>query len=63
MIKFIKKIIFFIVLIFAIVISYFLYNGYQLYEKVTSTVSIEDKIKQIQNNKNYTTLNNVSRHL
>ncbi len=59
--KTLKKIIailFILLLITVIVIGY---NGYKMYKSAIKNTSIEEKIKEIKSNENYTELNNISK--
>lgn len=56
MFKFIKKLLFIILIVFAIACSFVFYKGYKTYENVTSKISLEDKISQIKENSSYVQL-------
>lgn len=51
--KFIKKIIFLCVFLVTLVVSIIIYNGYKLYKEVTTKESIEKKVENIVNSKDY----------
>lgn len=58
--KFIKRLIFTILLIVIIVISVIIYLGHNMYKEAISKVSIYDKIQQIKNDENYISIDNIS---
>jgi membrane peptidoglycan carboxypeptidase len=51
--KFIKKLLFTIILIFIAIVCYIVYTGYNMYNEAILATSISDKISEIQNNDNY----------
>ncbi|MEG0873213.1 MAG: biosynthetic peptidoglycan transglycosylase [Clostridia bacterium] len=51
--RFIMKIVFLIVLIAGCFAAINIYEGYNMYKKVTNKVSIEQKVNEIKNDKNY----------
>lgn len=57
--KFIKKLIFTILLIIIIVISVIVYMGYSMYKEAINKVSICDKIQEIKSDENYLTIDNI----
>ncbi len=59
--KFFK--LFFIILLILVILtfSYMFFNGYTLYNNVTQKVSIENKVKEIRNDENFTKLDDVSK--
>lgn len=59
--KVIKKVIIIIITICIIIIGYFGVQGYDMYKKAIETISIEDKISEIKNKKNYTKLDEIPR--
>jgi len=52
--KLLKKLFFVIILIGVAIASYFIKQGYDLYEKAITEISIENKIKEIKNIEDYT---------
>lgn len=52
--KFIKTIIFLILVAIILVAGVYINRGYTMYETALNTISIEDKIKEIEESKNYT---------
>lgn len=58
--KTVKKIILVIVLVFLAICTYFLINGYNLYKSVLKEIPLEEKISEIKNNENYTSIDEVS---
>lgn len=52
--KFIKRFILFILVVFVVIISYFIFDGYYLYKESISEMSIEDRITEIRSNENFT---------
>lgn len=59
--KYIKRIFIFILIIAILLVSFVTYKGYKLYDEAISKISVEDKVNEIRNNKNYVTLSNVSK--
>lgn len=57
--KFIKKLIFTILLIIIIVISVIVYMGYNMYKEAINKVGICDKIQEIKSDENYLTIDNI----
>lgn len=57
--KWIWKILLVLLCIFLIVGSVFVLNGYKLYEQALQNVSLEDKIKVVQEDKNYVKLSSL----
>lgn len=57
--KFIKRLIFIILLIAIITGSLIIYKGYKLYKDTIDELSLADKITQIKSNKNYVSINDV----
>jgi membrane peptidoglycan carboxypeptidase len=51
--KFIKRLLFTIILIFVAVVCSIVYTGHNMYKEAIATTSIADKIKEIQSNENY----------
>lgn len=58
--KLIKNIILIAFLIIIITCSIIIYDGYQMYNKAITNISIDDKIKEIRNNKDFISIDNVS---
>lgn len=58
--KKIKKLFLFIILIACLFIAYLVYTGYNLYQEAIFNTSIEDKVKQIQSDQNYTSISKIS---
>jgi len=52
--KLIKKLIFFIVVIAILILTIFIVQGYKMYNEALKESSLEEKIKQIKSDKNYT---------
>lgn len=57
--KFIKRLIFIILLIAIIIGSLIIYKGYKLYKDTIDELSLADKITQIKSDKNYVSINDV----
>lgn len=57
--KFIKRFILFILIVFIVLISYFIYDGYSLYKESISQMSIDDRISEIRNSENFTHISDV----
>ena len=57
--KFIKRIIFVIILVFLALSSIITYKGYQMYESAIEIVSIREKVKEIKADENYVTIDKV----
>lgn len=57
--KFIKRLIFTILLIIIIVISAIIYLGYNMYQEAITKTSIADRIQEIRNDENYITIDNM----
>ena len=53
MFKWIRRIIFIILLLLILVFGFFIYNGHAMYKDALSEISLKDKIEKIQNDKNY----------
>ena len=59
--KFFKNIFFLILIVIIAVGGYFTYQGYELYKKALNEISVEDKVKEIKEEKdNYTTIEELS---
>ncbi len=61
--KAIKKLFSFIFLIILVIIIVIGYNGYKMYKQAIEKTPINEKIKEIKNIENYTTLDNISKNL
>lgn len=61
--KFFRNIILLIIFIIALVVSYFIYNGYTMYTDALSKTSLEQKISEIKSQPNYTKFDEVSKDL
>lgn len=59
MFKFLKRIFLLIFIILLAIVGSIIYSGYNMYDKAINNISIEDKVKQIKNEKNYTNLENI----
>lgn len=57
--KFIKKLIFTILLLIIIVISVIVYLGHNMYQEAIDKVSIYDKVQKIKDDENYITIDNI----
>lgn len=57
--KLLKKIIIFIILVILIMTIFFVYKGYKLYSKEVEKISLEEKIKEIKSDENYTNFENL----
>lgn len=57
--KFVKRLIFTILLIIIIAISAITYFGYNMYQEAISKTSIADRIQEIKNDENYLTIDNI----
>lgn len=60
--KFIKKLIFFILFIAIVVISIALLNGYKHYKNIIENEPLSDKVNTIINDKNFISLSNVNQY-
>jgi len=58
--KFIKKIFSLVFLIILALITFIGINGYKMYKNATTKMPINEKIKEIKKQENYTTLDNIS---
>lgn len=59
--KFLKKIFSLIFLIILITITFIGYKGYKMYKEAINKTPINEKIKEIKKQENYTTLDNISK--
>lgn len=57
--KFVKRLIFTILLIIIITISAIVYFGYSMYQEAISKTSIADRIQEIKNDENYLTIDKI----
>ena len=57
--KFIKRLIFAVLLIIIIAISLIVYMGHAMYKEAINKVSIQDKIQEIKKDENYLTIDNI----
>lgn len=57
--KIIKRIILFIFIVFLVIVGYFATDGYMLYKKSMSEMSLEDRIKNIQEAENFMHISDV----
>ncbi len=57
--KFVKRLIFTILLILIITISAIIYFGYNMYQEAINKTSIADRIQEIRNDENYLTIDNI----
>ncbi|MBR1802535.1 MAG: transglycosylase domain-containing protein [Clostridia bacterium] len=57
--KWLRRILLFLILIVVVVASVFFLNGYKLYQNVLQQTSLADTVKKHQENKNYVTLDDV----
>lgn len=57
--KFIKRLIFAVLLIIIIAISLIVYMGHAMYKEAINKVSIQNKIQEIKNDENYLTIDNI----
>lgn len=57
--KFIKRLVFAVLLIIIIAISLIVYMGHAMYKEAINKVSIQDKIQEIKNDENYLTIDNI----
>lgn len=57
--KFVKRLIFTILLIIIITISAIIYFGYSMYQEAISKTSIADRIQEIKNDENYLTIDKI----
>lgn len=57
--KFIKRLIFTILLLIIIVVGVIFYMGYSMYNNAIDEATISERIKEIKNNENYITLNEI----
>lgn len=57
--KFIKRLIFTILLIIIIVISVIVYLGHSMYKEALDKINIQDRIQEIKNNESYLTIDNI----
>ncbi|MBP3920669.1 MAG: transglycosylase domain-containing protein [Bacilli bacterium] len=61
--KIIKKAIAYIFIILIFILLIICYNGYKMYEEAIKKTPINEKIKEIKKNKNYTNINEISNNL
>lgn len=57
--KFVKRFILFILVVFVVIISYFVFDGYSLYKEAISKMSIENRITEIRNSESFTHISDV----
>lgn len=57
--KFVKRIIIFILIVFLVIIGYFTAQGYTLYKESMSVMSLEDRISNLKASENFTSLSEV----
>ena len=57
--KFILKVLSFILVLILIIAEIFIYDGYKMYEEAIQTISLEDKVKSVQNDEDYVKINDV----
>lgn len=60
MLSFVKKLFFFIITLIILIVAFLGYSGYEMYKKAINQISIADKISQIQSDKNYTKLEDMT---
>lgn len=58
-----KRFIFFVCIIILAIAAYFVDDGYKLYKKVINEVSLEEKVKDIKNDDEYTDIEDISGYL
>ncbi len=58
--KFLKKLLLIVVIAIIVLISFIGINGYIVYHDALKEITLEDKVKQIRDNNNFTSLDNVS---
>lgn len=51
--KFIKKFLLFLLIVFLVIVTYFIVDGYLLYKDSISEISIEDRVDKLKNSENY----------
>ena len=56
MFKLLKKLFLLIFIILLAIIGTIIYSGYNMYDKAISEISLENRVKQIQREENYTNL-------
>lgn len=61
MLSFFKKVLFTFIFIIILIIAYYIYEGYNMYNNAVKATSLSDKIFEIQNNVNYTKLEDISK--
>ena len=61
--KFLKKIFSLVFLIILMIITFIGYNGYKMYKEAITKTPINEKIKEIKKQENYTTLDNISQDI
>lgn len=57
--KFIKRVILFIIIVFLILITYFLVDGYLLYKEAISEKSLDERVSEIRNTESFTKVSEV----
>ncbi len=62
MFKWIRRIIFIILLLLILVFGFFIYNGHAMYKDALSEISLKDKIEKIQNDKNYVKIEDLPKY-
>ncbi len=60
--KFIRRLILFIILLLIAVFAVLYINGKKLYDETIAQISIEDKVQEIRNNKDFTSINDVPKY-
>ena len=60
--KFIKRLLLFILIILILIAGFVIYNGHAMYENAISEISLEKKVSNIRNDKNFVNINEVPKY-
>ena len=60
--KFIKRLLLFILIILLLITSFIIYNGHAMYKNAISEISLEKKVSNIRNDKNFVNINQVPKY-
>lgn len=60
--KFIKRLLLFILIIIILVSSFIIYNGYNMYKNAVNEISLEKKVLNIRNDVNFVSINDVPKY-
>ena len=60
--KFIKRLLLFILIILILIASFIIYNGHAMYKNAISEISLEKKVSNIRNDKNFVSIKEVPKY-